>query len=82
MAMDAEKACNRVHDCVIDTASGGPAPSGRVTHAGVVELVDTLDLGSSGASHGGSNPFARTSFSYRVPVGSGAAAGFLDSDSN
>ena len=28
--------------------------------AGVVELVDTLDLGSSGASHGGSNPSART----------------------
>lgn len=28
--------------------------------AGVVELADTLDLGSSGASRGGSNPSART----------------------
>ncbi len=27
--------------------------------AGVVKLVDTLDLGSSGASCGGSNPSAR-----------------------
>ena len=29
-------------------------------HAGVVELVDTLDLGSSVARLGGSSPFART----------------------
>ncbi len=28
--------------------------------AGVVELVDTPDLGSGDASHGGSSPFART----------------------
>ena len=28
--------------------------------AGVAELVDALDLGSSGASRGGSNPSART----------------------
>ena len=28
--------------------------------AGVVELVDTLDLGSSGLRRGGSNPSART----------------------
>ena len=29
--------------------------------AGVVELVDTPDLGSGGESRGGSSPFARTS---------------------
>ena len=29
-------------------------------HAGGVELVDTLDLGSSVARLGGSSPFART----------------------
>ena len=28
--------------------------------AGVVELVDTLDLGFSGFGRGGSSPFART----------------------
>ena len=28
--------------------------------AGVVKLVDTLDLGSSAARRGGSTPFART----------------------
>jgi hypothetical protein len=28
--------------------------------AGVAELVDALDLGSSDASRGGSSPFART----------------------
>ena len=31
--------------------------------AGVAELVDALDLGSSDASRGGSNPSARTSIS-------------------
>ena len=31
-----------------------------VVSAGVVELVDTPDLGSGGASRGGSSPFART----------------------
>ena len=30
--------------------------------AGVAELVDAPDLGSGGASHGGSSPSARTSF--------------------
>jgi hypothetical protein len=29
-------------------------------HAGVAELVDALDLGSSGESRGGSSPSART----------------------
>ena len=28
--------------------------------AGVVKLVDTLDLGSSASRHGGSSPFTRT----------------------
>ena len=30
-------------------------------NAGVVKLVDTLDLGSSAARRGGSSPFTRTS---------------------
>ena len=30
--------------------------------AGVVELVDTPDLGSGGFGRGGSSPFARTTF--------------------
>jgi len=34
-------------------------------HAGVVELVDTPDLGSGGASRGGSSPFARTKQLYK-----------------
>ena len=34
-------------------------------HAGVVELVDTPDLGSGGASRGGSSPFARTKGLYK-----------------
>ena len=34
----------------------------RYVSAGVVKLVDTSDLGSDGASHGGSSPFARTIF--------------------
>jgi hypothetical protein len=29
-------------------------------YAGVAELADALDLGSSGATHEGSSPFART----------------------
>ncbi len=58
--------------------------------AGVVELVDTLDLGSSGASLGGSTPFARTidrtpsdwAFrcgrpSKRAPLGWIASVGFV-----
>ncbi|CAL2111642.1 hypothetical protein T190130A13A_130072 [Tenacibaculum sp. 190130A14a] len=32
-------------------------------HAGVVELVDTLDLGSSAVRRGGSTPFTRTKLS-------------------
>ncbi len=32
-----------------------------LTRAGVVELVDTPDLGSGDESRGGSNPSARTS---------------------
>ena len=33
--------------------------------AGVVKLVDTLDLGSSASRHGGSSPFTRTkTFAY------------------
>ncbi len=31
-----------------------------VPKAGVVKLVDTLDLGSSASRHGGSSPFTRT----------------------
>ena len=33
--------------------------------AGVVELVDTLDLGSSAARRGGSSPFTRTTRGVR-----------------
>ena len=33
-----------------------------VQNAGVVELVDTPDLGSGGFRRGGSSPFARTMF--------------------
>jgi hypothetical protein len=33
--------------------------------AGVAELVDALDLGSSGASRGGSSPSARTTRLWR-----------------
>ena len=34
-------------------------------HAGVVELVDTPDLGSGDESRGGSSPFARTNLLYK-----------------
>ena len=37
--------------------------------AGVVELVDTLDLGSSAAMCGGSSPLARTTRSLPEPEG-------------
>ena len=37
------------------------APERAMPNAGVVELVDTQDLGSCDASRGGSNPSARTS---------------------
>ena len=33
----------------------------RAPVAGVAELVDAVDLGSTAARHGGSSPFARTS---------------------
>ncbi len=36
--------------------------------AGVAELVDALDLGSSGESRGGSSPSARTSLRERERV--------------
>jgi hypothetical protein len=39
---------------------GWPETWPRSKSAGVAELVDALDLGSSGASRGGSNPSART----------------------
>lgn len=49
----------------LDRAAGGViAP-----FAGVVELVDTLGLGPSGASHGGSSPFARTIRRFSAGVG-------------
>jgi hypothetical protein len=37
------------------------AEGGSVPDAGVVELVDTPDLGSGGESFGGSSPSTRTS---------------------
>ena len=42
--------------------------------AGVVELADTPDLGSGGASRGGSSPFARTT--ARAPTGDGNELGW------
>ena len=42
------------------------ARAGQRVPAGVAELVDALDLGSSGASHGGSSPSARTIGERRV----------------
>ena len=40
--------------------AGDAVLSGQTVHAGVAELVDALDLGSSDFGHGGSSPFART----------------------
>lgn len=40
-----------------------------IRNAGVVKLVDTLDLGSSAARHGGSSPSTRTE---NAPPESGA----------
>lgn len=37
--------------------------------AGVVELVDTPDLGSGDASRGGSSPFARTKTAVQTMEG-------------
>ena len=42
------------------------APGSCEFGAGVVELVDTPDLGSGGASCGGSSPSARTTVRRRV----------------
>ena len=36
------------------------APLSKQHFAGVVKLVDTLDLGSSASRRGGSSPFTRT----------------------
>ena len=36
-------------------------------HAGVAEMADAQDLGSCGATRGGSNPFARTTYDIEVP---------------
>ena len=44
----------------------GRAPSG--VRAGVAELVDALDLGSSIARCGGSSPFARTNSEQGLSV--------------
>ena len=42
----------------------GSSPSWLTTcHAGVAELADALDLGSSVLRRGGSSPFTRTLFS-------------------
>ncbi len=40
--------------------AGQPGSDSQI--AGVVELVDTPDLGSGGFGRGGSSPFARTTF--------------------
>ncbi|GAN67702.1 hypothetical protein Abol_010_018 [Acetobacter orleanensis JCM 7639] len=45
--------------------------------AGVVELVDTPDLGSGGASRGGSSPSARTMFFGFLVLPSCSAAASL-----
>src|SRR4051794_2855830 len=49
---------------------------GREPFAGVAELVDALDLGSSDESHGGSSPSARTTDASTVDArpGMGQAA--------
>lgn len=43
-----------------------PPTASRFVHAGVVKLVDTLVLGTSGASRGGSSPSARTNNAINV----------------
>src|SRR3954467_4134346 len=50
--------------------SGTAAGRGAV-HAGVAELVDALDLGSSDESCGGSSPSARTKRFQRLPTNLG-----------
>ena len=49
--------------------------SARATNAGVAELVDALDLGSSEDTREGSSPFARTTL---VRNGRGALAPLLE----
>ena len=51
----AAKTCRNGED-----RTGASRPEGGGERAGVAELVDALDLGSSGASRGGSSPSART----------------------
>ena len=41
-----------------------------ITYAWVVELVDTLDLGSSAARRRGSTPLPGTMLRYRNPIAS------------
>jgi hypothetical protein len=41
--------------------------------AGVAELADALDLGSSDENRGGSNPPARTKACFRPPLAAGRA---------
>ncbi len=48
------------HNCVIRHAAAGIGDGIFCFSAGVVELVDTPDLGSGGESRGGSSPSART----------------------
>jgi hypothetical protein len=49
---------------VLEGAAAGSTPQGAIFSvdlaAGVAELVDALDLGSSDENRGGSNPSART----------------------
>ena len=68
--------CHKV-DYDIDN---GSRLTGQGNYADVVELVDTLDLGSSGVSHGGSSPFVRTRFPDMpgfVPVPAGLLCGII-----
>ena len=53
--------CGRFMLPVTNGAADGGKGEVVTSSAGVAELVDALDLGSSGASRGGSNPSARTS---------------------
>ena len=58
--------CERVRSCYKPAARGIAAGVGCY-HAGVAELVDALDLGSSDESCGGSSPSARTKRFQRLP---------------
>ncbi len=50
---------------------GGMRHAGDTAGAGVAELADALDLGSSDENRGGSNPPARTNGRYPVPRAGG-----------